>query len=74
MEEEVAIIYCGVNNLLRKIQPSQVAEFQKRYLDLLNTTQKDTMNALRTGSYGDNERAVLNKAAEDVIAGMTKKD
>ncbi|MBQ2499761.1 MAG: F0F1 ATP synthase subunit alpha, partial [Bacteroidales bacterium] len=74
VEEEVAIIYCGVNNLLRKIQPSQVAEFQKRYLDLLNTTQKDTMNALRTGSYGDNERAVLNKAAEDVIAGMTKKD
>jgi len=74
VEEEVAIIYCGVNNLLRKIQPNQVAEFQKRYLDLLNATQKDTMNALRTGNYGDDERAVLNKAAEDVIAGMTKKD
>jgi F-type H+-transporting ATPase subunit alpha len=74
VEEEVAIIYCGVNNLLRKIQPNQVAEFQKRYLDLLNATQKDTMNALRTGNYGDDERAILNKAAEDVIAGMTKKD
>ena len=74
VEEEVAIIYCGVNNLLRKIQPNQVAEFQKRYLELLNATQKDTMNALRTGNYGDDERAVLNKAAEDVIAGMTKKD
>ena len=74
VEEEVAIIYCGVNNLLRKIQPSQVAEFQKRFLNLLNTTQKDTMNALRTGNYGDNERAVLNKAAEDIITAMTKKD
>ena len=74
VEEEVAIIYCGVNNLLRKIQPSQVAEFQKRYLNLLNTTQKDTMNALRTGNYGDNERAVLNKAAEEVVTAMNKKD
>ena len=43
VEEEVAIIYCGVNNLLRKIQPSQVAEFQKRFLSLLNSTQKDTI-------------------------------
>ena len=74
VEEEVAIIYCGVNNLLKKIQPSQVAEFQKRFLHLLNTTQKDTMNALRTGNYGDNERAVLNKAAEEIITAMTKKD
>ena len=32
------------------------------------------MNALRTGNYGDNERAVLNKAAEDVVNGMIKKD
>jgi F-type H+-transporting ATPase subunit alpha len=74
VEEEVAIIYCGVNNLLRKIQPSQVAEFQKRFLHLLNTTQKDTMNALRSGNYGDNERNVLNKAAEEIIIAMTKKD
>ena len=74
VEEEVAIIYCGVNNLLRKIQPSQVAEFQKRFLSLLNSTQKATMDALRSGNYGDNERAVLNKAAEDIINGMIKKD
>jgi hypothetical protein len=51
-----------------------VAEFQKRFLHLLNTTQKDTMNALRTGNYGDNERAVLNKVAEEIITAMTKKD
>ena len=74
VEEEVAIIYCGVNNLLRKIQPNQVAEFQKRFLSLLNSTQKATMDALRSGNYGDNERTVLNKAAEDIINGMTKKD
>ena len=74
VEEEVAIIYCGVNNLLRKIQPNQVAEFQKRYLSLLNSSHKDTMEALRTGNYGDDERAVLNKAAEDVVNGMIKKD
>ena len=74
VEEEVAIIYCGVNNLLRKIQPNQVAEFQKRYLSLLNTTQKETMNALRTGNYGDNEKAIMTKAAEEIINAMTKKD
>ena len=75
VEEEVAIIYCGVNNLLRKIQPSEVAEFQKRYLSLLNSTQKSTMEALRTGNYGDAEKAILTKAAEEVVNGMlTKKD
>jgi F-type H+-transporting ATPase subunit alpha len=74
VEEEVAIIYCGVNNLLRKIQPSQVAEFQKRFLNLLNNSHKDTMEALRSGNYGDDEKAILNKAAEEVVNAMTKKD
>ncbi len=74
VEEEVAIIYCGVNNLLRKIQPNQVAEFEKRFLDRLNSTEKATMEALRTGNYGDEEKAILNKTAEDIIIAMTKKD
>ncbi len=74
VEEEVAIIYCGVNNLLRKLQPNLVAEFQKRYLSTLNSYHKDTMEALRNGNYGDDERAILNKTAEDIIIAMTKKD
>lgn len=72
VEEEVAIIYCGVNNLLRKIQPSQVADFEKRYLTLLNTTQQDTMAALKAGKYSDEITDVLKKAANEIIELMTK--
>jgi hypothetical protein len=32
------------------------------------------MEALRSGNYGDDEKAILNKAAEEVVNAMTKKD
>ena len=72
VEEEVAIIYCGVNNLLRKIQPNQVAEFEKRYLALLNSSHQDTMAELKAGKYTDEITNVLKNAANEIIELMNK--
>ena len=74
VEEEVAIIYCGVKNLLRKLKTTQVAEFQTRYLDLLNSTKKETMQSLKEGKYTEEIETVLKNAAEEIISLMTKKD
>ena len=74
VEEEVAIIYCGVKNLLRKLKTTQVAEFQTRYLDLLNSTKKETMQSLKEGKYTEEIETVLKNAADEIISLMTKKD
>ena len=73
VEEEVAIIYCGVNNLFRKIQPNQVADFEKRYLALLNSSHQDTMAELKAGKYTDEITNVLKNAANEIIELMNKK-
>lgn len=74
VEEEVAIIYCGVNNLLKKLQPNQVSEFQTRLLSMLNNTQKETMDAIKEGIFNDEVTNVIKKDAEQIVKAMTKKD
>lgn len=73
VEEEIAIIFCGVNNLLRKLQTNQIAEFQTKYLDVLNSTHKDVMDALKAGQYNDEITKVLKDTAEDVVSTMINK-
>lgn len=73
VEEEIAIIFCGVNNLLRKLQTNQIAEFQTKYLDVLNSTHKDVMDALKAGQYNDEITKVLKDIAEDVVSTMINK-
>ena len=70
VEEEVAIIYCGVHNLLRKITVKQVPEFQKRFIDNLNDNHADIMKRVGAGQYDEEITSVFDKVAEEVVNAM----
>ena len=67
VEDEVAIIYCGVNGLLSNVPLDKVAEFEKSLLQILHAKhQEDVLNVLGNGQLTDDAVAKLTKVAEEV--------
>ncbi|MXN92614.1 F0F1 ATP synthase subunit alpha [Flavobacterium sp. Sd200] len=66
VEDQVAIIYAGSKNLLRKVPVNKVKEFEKDYIEYLKATHKDTLLALKAGKFTDEITDVLEKAAVEV--------
>ncbi len=66
VEDQVAIIYAGSKNLLRKVPVNKVKEFEKDYLEILNLKHKDVLNALKAGKLTDEVTATLEQVAKEV--------
>ena len=67
VEEQVAIIYCGVNGLLRDVPLEKVGEFEKLFINYLRGKhQADVLDVLRSGKIDDDVMAKLKAAAAEV--------
>lgn len=73
VEEEVAIIYCGVNNLMRNIPIDKISEFEKNYISILNLDHADILTKIKQGQFDDEVTTVLKKVAAETCDTMTKK-
>lgn len=68
VEDQIAIIYCGVEGLLKSVPVNRVKDFEVAYLDYLRSKHADTMEELKNGKYGDEQKAVLAAAAKEMTA------
>ncbi|SEH99230.1 F-type H+-transporting ATPase subunit alpha [Paenimyroides aquimaris] len=66
VEDQIAIIYAGSKNLLRNVPVEKVKEFEKEFLQVLNLSHRDTLNALKSGNLSDEVTATLEKVAKEV--------
>ena len=66
VEDEVAVIYCGVNGLLEKVPLEKVAEFEKQFLQLMHAKYSSALDDIRAGKLSDDATAALVEAAEQV--------
>ncbi len=67
VEEQVAVIYCGVNGLLEKVPIEKVAGFEKLFVQYLHAKhQADVLDVLRAGKIDDNVKALLAEAAREI--------
>ncbi|HOU96352.1 MAG TPA: F0F1 ATP synthase subunit alpha [Bacteroidales bacterium] len=65
VERQIAIIYCGVTGLLKDVPVIRVREFERDYIEYLETNHKDVLNALAEGTLNDQITDILNKAAAE---------
>lgn len=73
VEEEIAIIFCGVNGLLENVPLDKVAEFQKAFIQLLKAKyQTEVLDVLKTGVLNDEISEILTKSAKEVAARYNK--
>ena len=69
--EQVAVLYCGTNALMRDIPVTRVREFQELFLDRLRAAHKDDVIApLAAGKMTDEIGEIIRTEAAAIVAGM----
>ena len=66
VEDQVAIIFAGSKNLLKKVPVNKVKEFERKYIDFLNLKHKKTMETIKSGKLTDDVVSVLTKTADEL--------
>jgi len=68
IEEQVAVIYCGVRGFLDKIDPSKITDFEKKFLDHVLTTQRPLLDAIaKDGHLSPDSDAKLNAVVKEFM-------
>ncbi len=68
VEDQIAIIYAGSKNLLRKVPVNKVKEFEKEYIEYLNNKHRDTLDQLKAGKFTDAITDTLASVAKELSA------
>ena len=67
VEEQISILYCGTQGLLKEVPLDKVHEFEARFLQELRTShQRDVLDVLKTGVINDEIRGILEKTAKEL--------
>lgn len=66
VEHQIAIIYCGVKELLREVPVEKVRDFEKDFLDLMEMQYRSTLDQLKSGVLTEKETQAIEKAAAEV--------
>jgi F-type H+-transporting ATPase subunit alpha len=75
MEEQVCVIYAGVNGYLDKMPVDQIRPFEEKLLNQLRTKDKEILEDIRkTTALSDETDGKLKKVVEDVSKGFEKQD
>lgn len=72
VEEQVAVIYCGVNGLLENVPIDKVSEFEKLFIQYLHAKhQADVLDVLKSGKIDDDVQTKLKNAALEIAGKYT---
>ncbi len=72
VEDQIAILFCGTNNLLRDVPVEKVHDFEENYLAIMREKHADVLAELKEGKLTDKAIETMKKTAAD-IAGRYKK-
>ena len=67
VEEQIAVIYCGVNGMLESVPMDKVPEFEQLLIQYLHAKhQTDVLDVLKSGKIDDDVMAKLKDAAREI--------
>ncbi|MDE6329549.1 MAG: F0F1 ATP synthase subunit alpha [Muribaculaceae bacterium] len=73
VENQVAVIYCGVNGLLENVPLENVAEFEEQFLQLVKAKyQKEVLDTIKAGQLTDDVETKIRECASEVAARFKK--
>ncbi len=69
--EQIAVLYCGTNALMRDVPIARVREFQELFLDRIRAAHKDdVLVPLASGKMTDEIGEIIRTEAAAIVAGM----
>jgi F-type H+-transporting ATPase subunit alpha len=66
VEHQVAILFCGTQNLMKDVPVRSIIDFEAEFLHQMDEHHKSTLKELAQGKLTDEAIAVLRKVATDV--------
>jgi len=72
VEEQIAILFCGTNNLLLDVPTVKIRDFQENYLSIMRAKYQDILDELKQGMLTDKGVETMKKIAAE-ISGRYKK-
>ena len=67
--EQIALLYCGINNLLREVPLDKVEEFETMFLDVMRTRHKESvLDVLASGVISDDVAAMIESVAKEITS------
>ncbi|MGY5851240.1 F0F1 ATP synthase subunit alpha [Salegentibacter sp. F14] len=66
VENQIAIIFAGSKNLLRDVPVEKVKEFEKDYLEFLDTKYREVLDGLKAGKLTDEITDTLTQVAKEI--------
>jgi F-type H+-transporting ATPase subunit alpha len=68
VEKQIAVIFCGINNLLTEIAPNKVKDFEKLFFEILDTKhKKDILEPLKAGEINNDIALKIRDVAKVII-------
>merc|ERR1712066_613068 len=69
IEEQVAVIYCGVRGFLDKVDPSKITDFEKKFLEHVLATERPLLDQIaKDGHLSPDSDAKLNAVVKAFMA------
>jgi F-type H+-transporting ATPase subunit alpha len=69
IEEQVAVVYCGVRGFLDKMEPSKITTFEKEFLQHIKTSEKSLLESIaKEGKISDETDAKLKTVVNNFLA------
>ena len=67
--EQIAVLYCGIQGLLKNVPLERVSEFQDRFVEIIRGKYQDTvLDKLTAGQMNDEIGALIREAADKTIS------
>lgn len=69
--EQIAVLYCGINNLLQQLPIDKVPEFESLFLDVMRTQYKQSvLDSLAQGVIDDGIKQKIEEVAATVVSSL----
>jgi F-type H+/Na+-transporting ATPase subunit alpha len=68
VEDQVAVIYAATNGLLDLVPVNKVREFEKEFVQVLNTRHPEVLQGLKAGKLDDTITGAIRQVAKDLSA------
>jgi F-type H+-transporting ATPase subunit alpha len=74
VEQQVAVIYAGVNGLLKDVPMDKVKDFERELIETLEMRHADVFSDILKGKFGDKVTSIIEKVAIDVASHFKPKE
>ena len=74
VEQQITVLYCGMQGLLKALPMDKVNAFEKDFLELMELKNSDVLKALAAGELNDSITKKIELAAREIVLRYIKKN